>query len=175
MYQSGNKQQEEMTAIPSKYPQGFFKDKPCRLCGTVFSPLAPSHLYCKQECADEAFTRNHLRKTYNLSLEQFHYIYEKQNGLCAICKKEGFQLSTHQKFKIVVDHCHTTGVVRGMLCHNCNRALGLFQDNVESLKTAIDYLEGATTIPIGEYIPSNREWKRTTRNRKKRDDIVCSA
>jgi hypothetical protein len=46
----------------------------------------------------------------------------------------------------VVDHCHATGKVRGLLCHNCNRALGLMQDNIENIKRAADYLEGATTI-----------------------------
>jgi len=51
--------------------------------------------------------------------------------------------------KLVVDHDHKTGDIRGMLCHNCNRALGLFKDSVVNLKSAIEYLEGATTIPKG--------------------------
>lgn len=55
----------------------------------------------------------------------------------------------HHKSKLVVDHCHDTGIVRGLLCHNCNRALGLFKDKIEVLKNAIKYLEGATTIPSG--------------------------
>jgi hypothetical protein len=51
--------------------------------------------------------------------------------------------------KLVVDHCHTGGQVRGLLCHNCNRALGLLQDSVPALKAAVKYLQGATTIPSG--------------------------
>lgn len=51
------------------------------------------------------------------------------------------------KLKLVVDHCHSSGEVRGLLCHNCNRALGLFKDSRENLLNAVEYLEGATTIP----------------------------
>ena len=50
------------------------------------------------------------------------------------------------KSTLNVDHCHETGKIRGLLCHNCNRALGLFKDNVEFLERAILYLKGATTI-----------------------------
>jgi len=50
----------------------------------------------------------------------------------------------HHKTKLVVDHCHSTGKIRGLLCHNCNRALGLMQDNVETLQNAIDYLKTDT-------------------------------
>lgn len=58
---------------------------------------------------------------------------KKQNGLCAICEK--------QKLKLVIDHCHTKMVFRGLLCYNCNMGLGQFFDNVEVLKKAIVYLE----------------------------------
>jgi len=41
---------------------------------------------------------------------------------------------------LYVDHCHSSGKVRGLLCHHCNTALGKFQDSVEVLSSAIDYL-----------------------------------
>lgn len=63
-----------------------------------------------------------------------------QSGLCAICGGEGFTMKECHSLKLVVDHCHATGKVRGLLCHNCNRALGLLKDSSESLRCAINYL-----------------------------------
>lgn len=149
MYVNHNTRQSEMTADPQKYPQGSFKSKPCRVCGTVFSPKAPSHLLCSQACVDRQHTDRYLSRTYGITLADFEVLHEAQGGKCAICKGPGFLMREHHKTPLVVDHCHTTGLVRGLLCHNCNRALGLLQDDIESLRRALIYLEGATTIPEG--------------------------
>jgi hypothetical protein len=57
----------------------------------------------------------------------------------------------HHRQRLVVDHDHDTGAIRKLLCHNCNRALGLFKDNIDVIRRAADYIEehreGATTIP----------------------------
>lgn len=143
---SCNRPQSEMTATPEKYPQGFFKDKACRKCGTIFSPKAPSHLYCSQDCANYAWSDNYLKNTYGVSKEHYDGIHREQKGKCAICGGEGFLMTKHHWSKLVMDHDHKTGLVRGLLCHNCNRGLGLFKDNKEVLATAIQYLERATTI-----------------------------
>lgn len=140
-YRSKNKAQGEMTAKPNKYPQGYFKEKPCRNCSALFKPQAPSHLYCSQKCADEGNTTNRLQKLYGVNLKQVLKMYEEQGGKCKICRTEGFKLSPNADNNLVVDHCHINGGVRGMLCHNCNRALGMLQDNVEYLKSAIEYIE----------------------------------
>jgi hypothetical protein len=55
----------------------------------------------------------------------------EQGGKCLLCDKPAD----------VVDHCHTTGAVRGLLCGSCNRGLGDFGENVQALKNAIRYLE----------------------------------
>lgn len=72
-----------------------------------------------------------LKNLYGLTLEDFNEFEMEQNGRCKICLKEE---------KLVVDHCHDSGLIRGLLCHKCNLALGLFDDNVETLQRAIDYL-----------------------------------
>lgn len=149
MYALKNKPQSEMTANPSKYPQGYFKDKECRNCGTVFTPMAPSHLMCSQKCADRSIQSAYLYRSYKIKVDHYEEMLERQKSKCAICQGEGFTMAEHHKVKLVVDHCHKTGAIRGLLCHNCNRALGLLQDDTEALKRAIQYLEGATTIPQG--------------------------
>ena len=57
-----------------------------------------------------------------------------QENKCQICKQEFF----HTPY---IDHCHTTGQVRGLLCRNCNTGLGYFKDNTEFLTSAIEYLK----------------------------------
>lgn len=141
LYRRSNKPVTEYTASPDKYPQGHFKPKPCRRCGTTFEPVAPSHLYCSQECADTAFTEAYLKRTYGISYEEYLQMLEEQGHVCAICGEEGFVMKSTHKLKLVVDHCHTTGRVRGLLCHNCNRALGLFKDSPGRLLRAVEYLK----------------------------------
>lgn len=71
---------------------------------------------------------------YGLSEEQQTDLYKKQNGCCAICHiPVPFN-------KIHIDHSHVTGVVRGMLCNNCNLGLGYFSDSKEKLSNAIGFL-----------------------------------
>ena len=75
-----------------------------------------------------------LKHLYGITLDDKLRMIEDQNNVCAICKKE-IDISGN------VDHDHTTGKVRGILCNSCNRALGYFKDNTENLKQATLYLE----------------------------------
>jgi hypothetical protein len=142
----GNKPQSAMTASPEKYPQGYFKEKKCKECSKSYVPVSPSHLYCTDDCADIGHQRNWLRKNYKMTLEEYQKIFKDQNGKCAICQEIGFAMRENQRQLVVIDHCHSSGKVRGLLCHNCNRALGLFKDKINNLENAIRYLESATTI-----------------------------
>ena len=137
-----NKKKAEQTACPSKYPQGYFKDKSCGICSSIFSPKAPSERYCSDFCKDRGITDAYLKRTYGIDSSDYERMLDEQDHKCAICKGDGFVMNKERhKLKLVVDHCHTTGTVRGLLCHNCNRALGLLQDNTDSLREAINYLE----------------------------------
>lgn len=83
--------------------------------------------------------RNYLlKKKFNISLEDYNALLEKQNGTCAICSV------THSHGRrLSVDHCHKTGNIRGLLCAQHNTALGSFQDKIQDLYKAIKYLEEA--------------------------------
>lgn len=74
-----------------------------------------------------------IRYLYGISREEYLLLFEKQNGLCAICCRDIDR-------KLCVDHCHKTKKVRGLLCHNCNRALGLIGDDPETAKRMLNYL-----------------------------------
>jgi hypothetical protein len=72
-------------------------------------------------------------KLYGLSKDNFFNMLELQNSECAICKNK-IDESCH------VDHCHDTGSVRGLLCGNCNVAIGFFKDDIQILNNAMKYL-----------------------------------
>ena len=81
--------------------------------------------------------KKHLAK-YGLTPDQYDDRLKSQNGCCAICKSNSPKTSRIKHF--CVDHCHKTGKIRGLLCSKCNRAIGLLEDSVEFLQTAIGYL-----------------------------------
>jgi hypothetical protein len=75
---------------------------------------------------------------YGLTVEQYDDILMKQNYICAICKNP--EKSSTKRF-LSIDHNHTTGKVRGLLCDTCNRGLGHFFDNLDLLESAVLYLK----------------------------------
>ena len=79
--------------------------------------------------------RANLKKNYNMTLEEWDAMLASQEGRCGICQKE--------MSPPCVDHCHDTGRTRGMLCQNCNRAIGLMGDNAENLQRAKDWVTWA--------------------------------
>ena len=75
---------------------------------------------------------------YSLTEQCLRNYMDKQGGCCAICK--GSLFLPEDKSVFAIDHCHTTGLVRGLLCSDCNIALGKFKDNINSLNNAVIYL-----------------------------------
>jgi hypothetical protein len=79
-----------------------------------------------------------LKSKYGLSLEDYNNKLKEQDHKCAICRCDETDAF---KGLLFVDHCHTSGKVRGLLCHHCNTALGKFRDSKEILSSAIDYVD----------------------------------
>ncbi len=105
------------------------------------------HYVCK-ECTIKRVTanndperarRHHLKRQYDITPEEYDAMLEKQDGSCAICHSET-PGNSRRSIYFAVDHCHTTGAVRGLLCHQCNTALGLIKDSPDTLAKMITYL-----------------------------------
>lgn len=84
--------------------------------------------------------RRHFMKQYGISLEEYEGLLKEQNGRCAAC---GDELLGRNH----LDHCHTTGIIRGILCSGCNVALGHAKDDVGRLKALIRYLNKHSHAP----------------------------
>ena len=80
----------------------------------------------------------HLRSAYGMTLDDFDELLESQGGGCAICGKA--PVDGEPRTRMVVDHCHTSGKVRGILCDLCNTAIGKFHDDPLLLEKAADYV-----------------------------------
>lgn len=78
----------------------------------------------------------HLKRQFNLTFKEYNDLAATQNHCCAIC---GINKKDLDK-RLAVDHCHKTGLIRGLLCCNCNRFIGLIGDKVETAKNVVKYL-----------------------------------
>jgi hypothetical protein len=100
--------------------------------------------YCKECCSNN--TRNSynyekqrayiLKKKYGITCEKYDEMLHEQNYKCYICQKHEDKLDR----SLAVDHCHTTGKVRGLLCGNCNRFLGQISDDIIVANRLVNYL-----------------------------------
>lgn len=90
-----------------------------------------------------------LRKRFGITLNQLKALCISQNGVCWICENEDITGTN-----LAIDHDHVDGYIRGLLCRECNRALGQFKDDINNLKKAIKYLEKgpAQLIEYDEYV-----------------------
>lgn len=79
-----------------------------------------------------------LKRKYGLTQADYDALLAVQGGQCAICERSSDRLQ--------VDHCHARNLVRGLLCQNCNKVLGLVDDDPVSLERAAEYLEGAIGV-----------------------------
>jgi adenine-specific DNA methylase len=127
--------------------------KECSHCGTVFTLVRSWQLFCSESCSkkfkylrhkEEGRTKYYqykadLKRLYGLSIEDYDAKVKQQDSCCAICGRSSL-LFTGRKKRLCVDHCHTTGKVRGLLCEPCNTLLGMARDDMSVLSSAINYL-----------------------------------
>lgn len=135
----------------------------CRKCAkdkdlSEFYKTPKGHRFvCKSCCNQEATNRQRenpdkqrwkqMKHRYGLTQKDWENRLQKQNYKCAICRTELHTAAIPRNEKrppnlAVVDHCHITNQVRGILCHGCNVAIGHMKDNIDILTSAIFYLKG---------------------------------
>lgn len=99
-----------------------------------------------RETTDQLLMRRikQVAKHYSLSPSQYFLLIEQQQNKCKICGKEETTVTKQGEVRpLCVDHCHSTGLVRGLLCNHCNSMLGHARDNIETLAKGIAYLEAS--------------------------------
>lgn len=128
----------------------------CKLVksGRKFDKGAKSH-------TEEYERERKLISRYGINLIQYEEIFNNQNGKCLICNVH----SSECKRPLVVDHCHETNKIRGLLCYTCNLSIGSFEDNIDFINAAIDYLKTPTTNKHSGLI-KNEDYKIVNKNRE---------
>ena len=92
----------------------------------------------KPKQVESEYHRNyHLKRRYGITVEEYDELLEAQGHRCKICRTDD---PGGRNARFHVDHCHTTNKVRGLLCSRCNQAIGLFDESVLVLESAIKYL-----------------------------------
>jgi len=115
----------------------------CKKCGvdksvSEFHERANSKTGYRRSCKS-CLRKQKVVRMYKITPEEYDNLY--LNKKCCICGNSE-QIGVYGKVKeLAVDHCHTTGKVRGLLCQSCNVGLGAFKDNTEFLQKAITYLK----------------------------------
>lgn len=92
----------------------------------------------KQLLSKETIRQRNLEKNFGKgALDVYKKLFEEQKGVCAICSSPENGRYSH----LSIDHNHDTNQIRGLLCNNCNRGIGLLKDNPELMRRAADYVE----------------------------------
>ena len=120
------------------------KTRNCRCCGEEFVYTNNAQINC-HSCIDQYGIQRlkSLWTKYGITPIQAEQMYEDQDGKCAICGR-GIILFSGQiraPDNANIDHCHDTGIVRGLLCNGCNTAIGQLGDTPEGVMRAVNYLE----------------------------------
>ena len=131
----------------------FYKDKSrkygvanyCRLCASIQVKHSNLKNPNRRRISSNRYQKNnplkvkeaHLKYNYGISLDKYNQLFIAENGNCAICNKN----QSNFKKALSVDHCHDSGLVRGLLCSKCNFFIGQANENVTYLQSAINYLK----------------------------------
>lgn len=116
-------------------------------CANCTNSYLRRHYQINKELYNNKSREGHYLRRYGLTYFDYLSMCESVGSCCQICSKElqvaGPGIGKGCMDICVVDHCHSTGKIRGILCQTCNRGLGLFKDNSKVLQKASDYILSA--------------------------------
>lgn len=96
--------------------------------------------YCKQ-CHYQRMQKGRLKHQYGITLDEYREMFKKQKGKCASCGEEEKTITRKgNPRKLCVDHDHITGLVRELLCSQCNVGIGMFEDSIAKIEKALNYM-----------------------------------
>lgn len=104
------------------------------------------HGSVKKKTTKQQNRKYNLKRRYGITENEYAKMLSNQNGVCAICSYAPSNDKAHKL--LVVDHEHSTGELRGLICHWCNSGLGHFKDSVLILQDAIRYLTNFNYLGI---------------------------
>lgn len=136
-------------------------EKRCHVCGDTKPVEAFGLNRTKKDGHNSACRSCHTKRAkvhqdktrYGITPADREYLALAQGNRCGICNEVG---------SLVVDHCHETGRLRGMLCGKCNKALGALGDSVEGLMKAVEYLQSDALLLRTTRVPRRGERRKTT-------------
>lgn len=135
-------------------PKSKIRERICNWCKKEYllNALGGKIKYCSEKCRRDwhynrwksnggkrcpVKTRSYLLKhNYGITIEDFNLMFQNQGSVCKICKNSNTSGKNWH-----VDHNHSTGKIRGVLCSSCNQALGLTKESINILKSMINYIE----------------------------------
>lgn len=115
--------------------------------------------YCSNKCFTTCVTSEqkrawYLSRTYGITLDDYQRMVMEQGGACSICERTD-PICRYGLWHI--DHCHTTGAVRGLLCMMCNVGIGQFQDDPARVRSAIEYVKRGKMELESHHSPTLRQ------------------
>lgn len=129
----------------ASYMKAYHKDHPKKRDRTAYRKTEKARATIKKYCDNpevKARERAHrIKREFGISIEQYEEMLLAQNGVCAICFKLETRFTNEIRNSLAIDHNHTTGKVRGLLCSRCNRGIGVFDDDVGLLLSSVAYLK----------------------------------
>ena len=98
-----------------------------------------------------SYSESELNRKYGIGLLEYSQLFMSQGGKCAICNSDYGGHRNGEPKALAVDHNHTTGKVRGLLCESCNQGIGKLRDDPKILRDAADYLEKHSSDSSAEH------------------------